>query len=97
MKAWLSVLRPLLIWAGHFFGVYLGASLFPGTDTAHLVVYLLTAVALTAVGLPYLGSVKRHEKIGTDGLVDWMNGLSRTAAAVAAVAIAYQAFTASLS
>ena len=45
MRAWLLLLQGFLVWTAHFFGLYIAASLFPGTALAEWLTVALTLVA----------------------------------------------------
>jgi hypothetical protein len=50
VKAWLLLLSGLLIWAVHFFGIYIIGSLLPGAVSARWLAAALTLACLAAVG-----------------------------------------------
>lgn len=90
MRSWLVLLGGLLIWTGHFFGVYIAASLFPGTTLARWLTGLLTVLALGLLATLILPLWRRRSARESDGLGSWLDGLSLMGAALAAIAILYQ-------
>lgn len=96
MRAWLILLSGLLIWTGHFFGVYIAASLFPGTGIAKWLTGLLTLIALALLVALGLSLWTRPPERSDDVLPHWLNRLTLLGGAVAAVAILYQGLPALL-
>ena len=90
MRTWLILLGGLLVWTAHFFGIYIAASLFPGTEIARWLTGALTLAALGALAV--LGW--RTSPIAGDGLSSWLSTLSLAGIALAAVAVLYQGVTA---
>lgn len=97
MRPWLLLLSGLLIWTGHFFSIYIAASLFPGTSLAKWLTGLLTLVALGLLAALLLPLWNRRKARSDDVLPQWLDRLTLLGGALAAVAILYQgvpAFTA---
>jgi len=94
MGRWLFLLEGLLVWAGHFFGVYIAASLFPGMALARWLVAGLTIAAVTAI--LFLEVRARRESRGEDGLTGWIAGLSGLGRWLAGIAVLYQGLPALL-
>ena len=96
MKAWAFFLGGLLVWAAHFFGVYIIGSLFPGTELARWLV-----LAVTLLGLGFAGAILfflvRRRGAQRDALERWLLVLSGSGYALAIVAITYQGLPALLS
>lgn len=90
MRAWLILLSGLLIWTGHFFGIYIAASLFPGTNLAKWLTGLLTLVALGVLSALLLPLWRSPPARSDDLLPHWLNRLTLLGGALAAVAILYQ-------
>ena len=95
MKAWVFFLGGLLLWAAHFFAVYIIGSLFPGTELAR---WLVLAVTLLGVGIAasILLFVMRGRGPEHDALDRWLLALSVSAYALAVVGIVYQGLPAVL-
>lgn len=89
------LLAGLLVWAAHFFGVYIIGSLFPGTELARWLVLGVTSLSVGVVGLILVGLLRRIEA-PPDTLDGWLSVLSRSGCALAIVAIAYQVLPALL-
>lgn len=87
MRAWLFLLSGLLVWTAHFFGVYITASLFPGTSLAKWITAALTLVALIALGVLSTRALPLSRR---GGLSSWMGTLALAAVALSAVAVLYQ-------
>jgi len=96
MGKWAYLLGGLLVWAAHFFAVYIAASLFPGTQLAKWLVLALTIAALVALWL-FSRLMLRASPAdrGEDG-DHWGTGLVRLGCGLAAVAIVYQGLPALL-
>lgn len=90
MRTWLLLLAGLLIWTAHFFGIYIAASLFPGTSLAKWLTGLLTLVALAALALLMRPVLRRSIPKEEEALTGWLDGLALLGAALSAVAILYQ-------
>lgn len=95
MKNWMFLLAGLLVWAAHFFGVYIIGSLFPGTELARWLVLGITLLSVCVVGLILLFLVRRTEA-PPDALDGWLSVLSRSGCGLAIVAITYQGLPALL-
>ena len=89
MKRWLQLLSGLIVWAFHFFGAYIIASLFPGTELARWLVALLTIACVGAAAL-FLHILLRKKESWPDTLDRWIAALAGMGQALALVAIGYQ-------
>ncbi|QDM39643.1 hypothetical protein [Altererythrobacter sp. TH136] len=85
-----------LLWAAQFFGAYIIASIFPGTEIARWLVGLLTIACGGATGF-LLINLLRQPRTGADAFDTWVSGIAGMGQAVAIVAIAYQGLPALLS
>lgn len=90
MRAWLLLLAGLLIWTAHFFGIYIAASLFPGTSLAKWLTGLLTIIALGLLAALLLPLSRKPPAQSDDVLPAWLDRLTLLGSALAAVAILYQ-------
>lgn len=95
MKAWVFLLGGLLVWAAHFFAVYIIGSLFPGTELAR---WLVLTVTLFGVGIAARILFFRLRSRGAehDALDRWLLMLSASAYALVIVGIVYQGLPAVL-
>lgn len=96
MRQWLVLLSGLLVWTAHFFGVYIAASLFPGSVIARWLTILLTVAGLLAVFLLGRRTLKTWRGASGDDMGQWIGGLALMGNALAGVAILYQGLPAIL-
>ena len=96
MRAWLFLLSGLTIWAAHFFGLYIAASLFPGMLLANILSIALTLIAMAAAAYFLWRGLRRLQAHGGEQLSEWLAGISTLGNAIALIAIAYQAVPALL-
>jgi membrane protein implicated in regulation of membrane protease activity len=90
MRAWLLLLSGLLIWTAHFFGIYIAASLFPGTSLAKWLTGLLTFVALGLLAAVLYLVKRRLEGRENDDQSLWGDRLTLLGGGLSAIAILYQ-------
>lgn len=88
MRSWLLTLGGLLVWAAHFFAVYIAGSLFPGTRTARWLTIGLTIIALGAILLLIYRIYRRGQP--SNGSAGWLDTLALLGAGLAGIAILYQ-------
>lgn len=97
MRTWLLLLAGPLVWTAHFFAAYITASIFPGTALARWLTGLLTVGALALLGIVILQACRSAAPVREAGsLPDWLASLTRLGAALAAIAVLYQALPALL-
>lgn len=96
MRAWAFLLCGLIVWAAHFFALYIAASLFPGREAARWLALAATAGALAAAGWLLALSLNRMRGAEADDLRRWTAGLAAAGCGLALVAIAYQGLPALL-
>jgi hypothetical protein len=96
MRVWSFLLGGLIVWAAHFFTLYIVASLFPGEDAARWLAITATLVALAAAGGLLVLSLARMRREGTDDLQQWMGGFAAAGCGLALVAVVYQGLPAVL-
>ena len=89
MKAWLLLLSGLLIWAAHFFGVYVIGSVFPGTSASRWLVVLLTVVCLIAA-VAVLALLFTRRRDAGENLDRWKISLGMSGSGLAIPAIVFQ-------
>lgn len=96
MRAWAFMLGGMIVWAVHFFALYIVASIFLTSTTSRVLTVLITLVCLAAAGLLLQRSRRaiRHE--GDDAFTRWQAYLAALTAALALVAILWQGLPAFL-
>lgn len=91
MRGWTFLLGGLIVWAVHFFALYIVASIFLTTPLARGLALLITFACL-GVGAFMLARVMRSEApTATDA---WMRAVALCGFGLAAVAIVWQALPA---
>ncbi len=93
MHKWRNLLGGLLLWAAHFFAVYVIGSVFPGKKIGAMLV-LATSLAILAITLMLAVRAFRATPSMHDGLQRWMSDLSLLGYSIATVAIIYQSLPA---
>lgn len=96
MRAWAMLLGGLLVWAAHFFSLYIGASLFPGTATARWLAIVATLAAAAAAGWLLSLSIRQSRHAEADELQRWLAGFAAAGCGLALLAIFYQGLPALL-
>ena len=91
MAAWRTMLGGLLIWAGHFFTLYILGSVFGTSTPARIGTGIATLVALIAAAV-LLVSVRRPAE--ADPLFRWMASIKALAIGLAIIAVIWQAMPA---
>lgn len=89
MRFWRNLLGGLILWAAHFFAVYIIASLMPGTLLARVLVSMATILALAVAGWRAV-LVLRKIRTAPDDFLRWSGGLALLGYALAGPAILYQ-------
>lgn len=89
MRTWAYLLGGLIVWAVHFFAVYVAASIFLTSPTSRVITALMTIVCLAAaVTLAVRGWAGR---IGaTDPDRRWIHTIAALSGATAVLAVAWQ-------
>ena len=95
MQQWRNLLGGLLLWAVHFFAVYIIGSVFPGTKTAAVLVLVTTVVILALTWALAIRAIRAGSKTD-DRLQRWISDLTLLGYTVAGVAIIYQGLPAIL-
>jgi len=95
MHGWPYLLGGLLVWAVHFFGLYVAASLFLTSPATRLVTAILTFICLAAAAaLLWRGWTAEAGQGET--FAGWQHRLAAYGAAIALVAIVWQGLPALL-
>jgi hypothetical protein len=90
MRTWLLLLSGLIIWTVHFFGIYIAASFFPGTNLAKWLTGLLTFVALGLLAASMYSVRVRTTALKSGSLSHWLHSLAFLSGAISCVAVLYQ-------
>ncbi|RSV18267.1 hypothetical protein CA236_09250 [Sphingomonas sp. ABOLG] len=95
MRAWAWMLGGMIVWAVHFFAVYIVASVFLTTDIARILTVMMTLACLAADG--WLIARLRQARAGTqDSFSDWMRWIALGGAGLSLVAVLWQGLPALL-
>lgn len=94
MGKWVLLLGGLTIWAAHFFLLYAFASLFPGRDLARILSLAATLPALAASGWLLWFTVRGRQPQNSDDFGRWVGKIGALGAALAIVAVLWQALPA---
>lgn len=92
MWRWAFLLGGLLVWAAHFFALYVIASLFPGAEAARWLTVAITLPALAAGGAILWLTLRPR----SDSFDKWVQGIGAIGAALSLVAVLWQALPAIL-
>lgn len=92
MRQWSLLLGGLVVWAFHFFALYIVASVFPGAGTARWLTAAVTLPALAADGIVLWIALHRQ----ADDLDRWIRRLGSLGAVLSLVAVLWQALPAIL-
>lgn len=95
MRFWRKLLGGLVLWAAHFFAVYIISSALPGTQTARILVLIATGLALAVASWLAFKAAYALRR-ATDGLDRWTISLSLLGYALAGAAIIYQGLPAAI-
>lgn len=90
MRQWSFLLGGLLVWTAHFFGVYVAASLFPGSPVARWLTVAITLAALAAAGWLLAVSLRGLNRLQAPSFERWSYGISALGSGLALVAILFQ-------
>jgi hypothetical protein len=91
MRAWAFMLGGMIVWAAHFFALYIVASIFLTSTTSRVLTALITLACLAAAGLLLMRTtraLRRHQ--GGDAFTRWQAYLAALTASLALVAILWQ-------
>lgn len=86
MRKWAMLLSGLVVWAAHFFAIYIAASVFPGSDTARWLALAATIAALAADG----AILFRTLRPGGEAFERWVRQLGAFGAALSTLAVLWQ-------
>lgn len=90
MRAWLLMLGGLIVWAVHFFALYILASIFGTTMTARLGTAVLTLACLAADGAILAATLPALRGDQAADLDRWIRGAGAVGAGLSLVAVAWQ-------
>lgn len=90
------MLGGLLLWAVHFFGLYIIASIFLTSTVSRVLALALTLPLLIADVLLIRRALSAWKGPAGDGFAHWLDGLALAGAGLALVAICWQALPAIL-
>ena len=93
MRGWTFLLGGLIIWAAHFFALYIVASVFLTTMPARLLTLGVTLLCLGAAVLLVRGALRVRPADRVDA---WMRSVALCGHGISAVAILWQALPALL-
>lgn len=95
MRTWVYLLGGLLVWAAHFFTVYLASIIFLTSNTTRIIAGVATAVCLLAAGalaiFGWAGRTGSGERVGR-----WTHTIAALSGAAAFIAVAWQGLPALL-
>jgi uncharacterized membrane protein len=95
MRAWAYMLGGLIIWAIHFFAVYIAASIFLTSTTSRIITLLVTLACLASAAvlavLGWAGRSRTEEPFGR-----WSHDIAALSGAAAFIAVAWQGLPALL-
>jgi len=93
VRGWTFLLGGLIIWAVHFFALYIVASVFLTTPLARMLTLLISLVCLVA-GVLLLVRVWCSD--GSTAMNEWTRGVALLGAMISIVAVLWQALPALL-
>lgn len=91
MAAWRSMLGGLLVWAAHFFTLYILASVFGTSLEARVGTAIATLMALAVAIMIFMNARRSTD---ADPLLRWMASIKALGAALVIVAVLWQALPA---
>lgn len=89
MRAWSFLLGGMIVWAIHFFALYIVVSIFLTSMLTRVLVLAITLACLAAAGYILLRATKEWSG-STDAPDKWGHGLAALFAALALVAVIWQ-------
>ncbi|MDF2493859.1 hypothetical protein [Sphingomonas sp.] len=89
MRAWAWMLGGMIVWAVHFFAVYIVASVFLTTNTARILTVVMTLACLAADGW-LIARLRGVGSSGDDPFRDWMRWIALTGAGLSMIAVLWQ-------
>lgn len=89
MRAWAFMLGGLIVWAIHFFALYIIASVFLTSDTARVLALLVTAGCIAANALLLRFAVPRLRREG-ETVNRWIVLIATLSAAISLLAVLWQ-------
>jgi hypothetical protein len=95
MRAWAYLLGGLIVWAVHFFTVYIAASLFLTSATTRVIAGLATLLCLAAAAW-LTGSAWRQRQTHDESFLRWSDGIAILSGGTALVSVLWQGLPALL-
>ncbi|MGE0773931.1 MAG: hypothetical protein AB7G25_07345 [Sphingomonadaceae bacterium] len=92
MRHWLYMLGGLIIWAIHFFALYIVVSILLTSPAARVVTLIVTLLCLAADGLLAVGAWRGFKAAASDETARWVFGFALLGIAISAVAVFWQGF-----
>ena len=96
MRTWSFLLSGLVVWAVHFFGLYLFASVWPGTATARGLALLLTALCLAVNAWLLRRALPALRRNPADDFDRWAASIATAGLGFSLVAVLWQGLPALL-
>ena len=90
MRAWAFMLGGMIVWAAHFFALYIVASIVLTSTTSRVLAALITVACLVAAGLLLQRARRALRHQGDDAFTRWQAYLAALTASLALVAILWQ-------
>ncbi len=94
MRAWSFMLGGMIVWAIHFFALYIIASIFLTSTTSRILALLVTLACFAAAALLLVRATRPIGVEQADSFRRWQSYLAGLAASLALVAIFWQALPA---
>ena len=90
MRAWAFMLGGMIVWAIHFFALYIVASVFLTSTTSRILTVVITLACLAAAGILLSKAARAIRREGGDAFSRWQTYFAGLTAALALVAILWQ-------
>lgn len=90
MRAWAFMLGGMIVWAVHFFALYIVANIFLTSTTSRVLTVLITLACLATAGLLLMRTTRALRRHEGDAFTRWQAYLAALTAALALVAILWQ-------
>lgn len=90
MRAWGFLLGGLIVWAVHFFSIYIVASIFLTSTLSRILTLVITLVCLAADGVLLRRAVGKLRAGGADEVTHWMRVVAALLVALSFIAVLWQ-------